>query len=539
MATPPAIHLRVHDVGGNFVRLTQALDHSPQYAGQVGSHSVEDEFDRFKIWAGNIAAHRKGRRSLEYRLRDATHLRDEVNGLLTTLEQSLKDAVAIVKGEKTPWDALEDSDDDSDSASDASSDGGEETELKQLLDSIQSSVTCLFRLSMAIRDPASDDRLQRTITVDKSYFEDYDILHAKTKFPDCAEYLSQRLGRAISGRRQYLSYRELHHQKLAKKAELIGLEQPRTEHTTNSTEASPLPVARSNSLDVLDEDDTLSQTSYATSVNATIRVPPLPKQAREHEHFECPLCFMIVSIHTKAAWKYVNVNLGSDTEADNPDNMFTETSIPILAPSNSVPWKTISTSRGMLGFNTNLKLIDLHGNAYQDATHCIRENALKRHIGRHQEQLALFALPPNLEETDGDEGDDANSYDATLNVNEWQEEDMSDSDDSESVDASSIAEPPDPVQPERMLCLVCDDRWVHEEPNKSCPRCGSENIAPTRARWTRIDRRLVNPQALEEAREQFEEREDCYIVLRELTLGEIRKLANRTKEIRQAREVDS
>ncbi|KAJ4347966.1 uncharacterized protein N0V89_009338 [Didymosphaeria variabile] len=265
MATPPAIHLRVHDVGGVFVRLTQALGHSPQHAGQIGSHNIEDEFDRFKIWAGNIAAHRKGRRSLEYRLRDAAHLQDEIN------------AIAVVKGEKTPWDVLEDSDNDSELSSNASS-AGEDTELKQLCGSIQSSVTCLFRLSMAIRDPAPDDRLQKTITVDKSYFEDYDILHAKTKFPDCAEYLTERLGRAISGRRQYFSYRELHHQKLAKKAELIGLEQPRTEHTSNS-------------------------------------------------------------------------------------NMFTETSIPIRAPSSSAPWQIISTRRVMLGFNTNFRLIDLRGNA--------------------------------------------------------------------------------------------------------------------------------------------------------------------------------
>ena len=62
---------------------------------------------------------------------------------------------------------------------------------------------------------------------------------------------------------------------------------------------------RQNSLNVLDEDDSASQTSFATSVNAAIRVPSLPKEARDNDFFECPLCFMIVSIHTKAAWKYV------------------------------------------------------------------------------------------------------------------------------------------------------------------------------------------------------------------------------------------
>jgi hypothetical protein len=58
---------------------------------------------------------------------------------------------------------------------------------------------------------------------------------------------------------------------------------------------------------------------------------------------------------------------------------------------------------------------------------------------------------------------------------------------------------------------------------------------PVGARWTRIDRRLVNPEALEQAKERFEERMDCVIVLRVLTKEEIQKLADRTKKIREGR----
>lgn len=58
---------------------------------------------------------------------------------------------------------------------------------------------------------------------------------------------------------------------------------------------------------------------------------------------------------------------------------------------------------------------------------------------------------------------------------------------------------------------------------------------PPNARWTKIDRRLVNPQALEEAQERFEERLDCVIVLRVLTKEDIQKLADRTRKIREAR----
>lgn len=55
---------------------------------------------------------------------------------------------------------------------------------------------------------------------------------------------------------------------------------------------------------------------------------------------------------------------------------------------------------------------------------------------------------------------------------------------------------------------------------------------PPGARWTKIDRRLVNPEALEDAKERFEEREDSVIVLRVLTKEEIQKFAERTREIR-------
>ena len=220
-------------------------------------------------------------------------------------------ALAIVNGERIPWDEESDSDSDSESDSNAADDARDDnpnsdTELKHILTTIRSTVTCLFRLSMAIRDPAPNTQLRNFITVNKSYFETYDILHVQSKFPQAEIYLTERLGRAMTGRRRYLTYREEHHQKLAKNVEEIGHEEPRTEHTTNSTQASLLPVAKDKTESVIDDSfDILSQTSHATSVNATIRVPPLPKKATDNEQWECPFCYFMVSIHTTAGWKYV------------------------------------------------------------------------------------------------------------------------------------------------------------------------------------------------------------------------------------------
>jgi hypothetical protein len=52
-----------------------------------------DELDRFRIWAGNIGAlqHVKVRSSLDYRLRDAPKLGDQISRLLVDLNTALAD----------------------------------------------------------------------------------------------------------------------------------------------------------------------------------------------------------------------------------------------------------------------------------------------------------------------------------------------------------------------------------------------------------------------------------------------------------------
>lgn len=56
---------------------------------------------------------------------------------------------------------------------------------------------------------------------------------------------------------------------------------------------------------------------------------------------------------------------------------------------------------------------------------------------------------------------------------------------------------------------------------------------PPDARWTKIARSLVNPEALELGKERFEARDDCVIVLRVLTKEEIQGYAEVTQKIRR------
>jgi len=59
---------------------------------------------------------------------------------------------------------------------------------------------------------------------------------------------------------------------------------------------------------------------------------------------------------------------------------------------------------------------------------------------------------------------------------------------------------------------------------------------PPDARWTKISRKLVNPEALEAGKERYEAREDFVIVLRVLSRDEVQQYAEVTEKIRAARD---
>ena len=58
---------------------------------QITEAFVQDELGRFRVWLGNVGAHRSGRVSLDYRLREATSLRDSVLELLKDLGDNLQE----------------------------------------------------------------------------------------------------------------------------------------------------------------------------------------------------------------------------------------------------------------------------------------------------------------------------------------------------------------------------------------------------------------------------------------------------------------
>ncbi len=272
---------------------------------------VSDEESRFKVWAGNIGAHKTGMSSLDFRLRDASHIKSQVINLLKDLIQLLQDASAIAKGEQIPWDDEKFEDLEDEEMADADADDGlPDTELGQIVVGMADVTTCLLSLTMAIRNPAPHDRYIKTQSVDTSHFETYDIRHVRSKFDKIEPWLADRLGKAISSRRQYFKYRQSHHEKLAQ-----GLDLDADKNLEAETVASSIPTqlkddhAGSSQARLLIHDDDgsdagMSQTSYATSTGglARLTIPPLPDEAHARP-FQCCFCYTMIVARDRATWK--------------------------------------------------------------------------------------------------------------------------------------------------------------------------------------------------------------------------------------------
>jgi uncharacterized C2H2 Zn-finger protein len=458
----------------------------PYRRSKIPPGTVQDAFGRFRLWVGNIGAHRRGRASLDYKLREASHIRSRVIELLQSLTSIQREALEIIAGDRVPWEDLSDSDSDESENRSGASDDELPSELAQLTSNMAEVNICLMRLSLAIRNPAPHDQFKLSTRIDVSHFETFDIDHVRGKFPSAPGYLVLRLGRAISRRRQYLRYREDHRKRLEQGLEHYALAEGRAMARTivapsekiESTVASSMPPAIKSSALVLnlDEDDcfedTLSQTSYASSNNdpTRSRPPALPKNGQDGEPFECPLCCRLTSVRQTNAWhKHVYRDLQpylcTFEDCKVPDRTYESRHewFQHELQAHREWWECImgcdTTCHSLEQFREHL----LHGHTeLADATRiedivrtCQRQESmdtgakcplcqsilsslvqLRRHLGKHHEELSLFALPSHVNEDENEDGTDDTDHQSSPSI------------------AGSYA---DPLQPEvNFGCLRCD-----------------------------------------------------------------------------------
>ncbi|KAI0546405.1 hypothetical protein F4679DRAFT_412595 [Xylaria curta] len=417
--------------------------------------TIRDQFSKFKLWAGNIGAHRSGRSSLDYRLRDSSHLHTQVMRLLDDITTSLNEVHSILSGETVPWDQNPGDTSELDEFKDLLMNEEFEfnSELDQLTEEITDAVGNLLRLSMSLRNPAPHDRFMSTEYAKVHYFEANDRAHVDAKFPNMSEVLITRLGQALSQRRQYFRYRESHHEKLAH-----GLFDPRrSEADAQSTVASSIPKAMKvygvpvfGELDEDQRSDTgFSQTSFATTnpESNSLRIPPLPKKAYDGP-FECPFCFMLISVRSTNQWKKHVLHdlrpyicLVEGCTAASKEYSRRHEWINHMLQNHWISWtcpyqcELDSTSETNLrqhitrthGFKTEMELdamIARRGRTRlispsspiecpfcQDTLVSVQQ--YQRHVGRHQVDLALFALPKIEDDEELDEANEDNETTST------------------------------------------------------------------------------------------------------------------------------
>ncbi|KAI4215965.1 MAG: hypothetical protein LQ351_001461 [Letrouitia transgressa] len=159
---------------------------------------VIDQYGRFNVWAGNIGAQQRGSASLDYRLQDASHVKDQVIGQLKFLAQTTEDASSIFSGGKAPFEELLSSSESSESEiSGSSASSADEalslistnfapcedselpqTELLQLRQAISTFISNLYKISILIRrNPTPHDRLFKAAKIDISSYEPFDQQH--------------------------------------------------------------------------------------------------------------------------------------------------------------------------------------------------------------------------------------------------------------------------------------------------------------------------------------------------------------------------
>jgi hypothetical protein len=109
----------------------------------------------------------------------------------------MRTASAIICGETIPWDELS----DSSSEDEDDNDGEDETELERLAIYIKNIINCLLRISRVIQKPAPHDRFVKSGRFDQTFRQPWDEQYVRDKFVHAPEWLSVRLGKAVSRRR--------------------------------------------------------------------------------------------------------------------------------------------------------------------------------------------------------------------------------------------------------------------------------------------------------------------------------------------------
>lgn len=355
---------------------------------EVPVHAWTDELGRFRVWAANIGAHQQGLSSLDYRLRDASHIQSQIFRLLTALEESLIDLDDLTSG------GSEDADGPFDEQMEElyrefEDESNHTTQAQEIYQSVANTISHLFQMSMIIRNPTDHDRLIGIDRVDAEPFKFWARQHISHKHPELEAFIADRISTAMAKQRATLKYRERHHAKLS-----CGLDADKNEASTRLSEtiatSFKAPVPEQANKDGMSNSG-ISETSYAGTLfvgENKMTIPPPPKESAGRKPFECPYCFFIITVKDTGDWaRHVFRDLMPYV------CLFPDCPTASKRYGSRRQWYSHIQEEHGLG-----KVADSHYQCPVCKKSQLAAITFNRHVGRHLEELALFVLPRTANE---------------------------------------------------------------------------------------------------------------------------------------------
>ncbi|KAK1496833.1 hypothetical protein CABS01_10982 [Colletotrichum abscissum] len=385
--------------------------------------TLADEQAILKVWAKIHEIHNTNSLSLECRLRNDSKLRDHVRQLLKSLLdilERIRKAFKDLRSAPVHLDSIVD--DDPDISAD----------IKVFVEQVPDIVDCLMRLNDTIKDPCQWDRYLSYHT-DTSAFEALATQHVVTKFEGIQAYLAQRLGTAISRRRQHIEYRKAHQERLLHCVD--GQMGHNMMEVPQDPAASLIPdhlnqVSQTNIYQDSSSEDAIGSVTFQNSTSAGAQrsssILDMPKEARGGP-FVCQLCYTLVDIRDDITWRqhvYEDLQpyncLEEDCEAADRNLATSDEWMKHMRKHHFILFYCIfrcgCTFSSASECSTHLKTqhsddLSYFPNGYTDSMirsfpmddemelscpFCFDNMPLmdyENHVGKHQQELALFAIP--------------------------------------------------------------------------------------------------------------------------------------------------
>ncbi|KAH7119991.1 hypothetical protein B0J11DRAFT_417644, partial [Dendryphion nanum] len=300
--------------------ITSTLSDPSRQKYQMRLAQVNDELERFSLWVGSIGALQlpNSSMSLESRLRDANDILTHVIGLLDNMDELVQELFRLVS-EEPGWEI--------NSASQHNCENENQTDELELLEEIRASITRLFRTSSLIHQAAPTNLFAKALSQNLHQFNDqYDIAHVGEKYPKLATdgftWLQEKLGRAITQRRHYLSYIQDHcgklestftHQEITDLVAQFSTFNRLSTFFTKASSPTPSQITprmpnAEEKLD-LDDDSRSHATMYCSSdgdmqFSTIARVPKLDGlRINSDKETECPFCSRIIRFKNERMWR--------------------------------------------------------------------------------------------------------------------------------------------------------------------------------------------------------------------------------------------